>query len=378
MPDIQPIHIGLLILIIFGAAAWYGFRKNADGDREAMKTAGKMNDKPTQEPAPVPNAVLNDEPEAPTLKADDQASDIKPVAEVEIKPIVVQPPVEDEPALNDDFEVDFAKMGRRNTDVDPAVEAVAYFTPKPGLSFPMAQLTRLGRMVEDNGLSGLVRFDFFDQDAQLWHHDLDNVQTCTQIYMATLLANRARSIDDITASKFITLANSIAIQIEAEVSVPDSKAMVEGADRVSRIVKAFDNVLSVKIVSDKDINETVLESAAIACGFVKHEGQYEKTLADEADPIFILTPSKTLKNEIELKFDVPLVAAANDPLSAFFSIANDLCCKIDAMMTDVSGNPLGSAAAAMIGQQLREVHAAMTAHGVPAGSGRALKIFSFA
>ena len=194
MPDIQPIHIGLLILIIFGAAAWYGFRKNADGDREAMKTAGKMNDKPTQEPAPVPNAVLNDEPEAPTLKADDQASDIKPVAEVEIKPIVVQPPVEDEPALNDDFEVDFAKMGRRNTDVDPAVEAVAYFTPKPGLSFPMAQLTRLGRMVEDNGLSGLVRFDFFDQDAQLWHHDLDNVQTCTQIYMATLLANRARSI----------------------------------------------------------------------------------------------------------------------------------------------------------------------------------------
>ena len=120
MPDIQPIHIGLLILIIFGAAAWYGFRKNADGDREAMKTAGKMNDKPTQEPAPVPNAVLNDEPEAPTLKADDQASDIKPVAEVEIKPIVVQPPVEDEPALNDDFEVDFAKMGRRNTDVDDA------------------------------------------------------------------------------------------------------------------------------------------------------------------------------------------------------------------------------------------------------------------
>ena len=37
MPDIQPIHIGLLILIIFGAAAWYGFRKNADGDREAMQ-----------------------------------------------------------------------------------------------------------------------------------------------------------------------------------------------------------------------------------------------------------------------------------------------------------------------------------------------------
>ena len=377
MPDIQPIHIGLLILVIFAGAAWYTFRKNKAGDDKAKEVL-KHGALEPRAPQPVPNVVEKDEPEVPTLSVDDQNADIKPVTAEESKPAVVAVPAESETAVDDDFNVDFSRMGRRNTDVDSAVEAVAYFTNHPGLEFSRQMLTRLGRMVEENGLSGRVRFDFFDEVTGLWHHDLDNVERCTQIYMAMLLANRTRSIDDITASKFISLANNISIYLDAEVSVPDSKAMVEGADRVSRIVKAFDNVLSVKIVSDKDINETVLESAAVACGFVKHEGQYEKAAADGMDPIFVLVPSKTLKNEVELKFDVPLMSAADDPLPAFFSLANDLCCRIDAMTTDASGHPLGSVSAAMIDEQLREVHSAMTAHGVPVGSSRALKIFSFA
>ncbi len=376
MPDIQPIHIGLVILLIFGAAAWYTFRKNKKGDEKALHTVGKIMEKPAPDVTQPANVLEAEEPEAPTLSPEDQKPDIEPVLATESKAVAVEVPEQPEP--DDDFKVDFSHMGRRNTDVDSAVEAVAYFTRKPEMTFTRQMLTSLGRMVEENGLSGRVRFDFYDEDSALWHHDLDNVANCSQIYMAMLLANRARSIDDITASKFITLANSISIFLDAEVSVPDSKTMVEGADRVSRIVKAFDNVLSVKIVSDKDINETVLESAAVACGFAKHEGQYEKSADDASDPIFVLAPSKTLKNEVELKLDVPLVAAADDPLPAFFSLANDLCCRIDAMTTDASGHPLGSVSAALIDEQLREVHSAMTAHGVPAGSSRALKIFSFA
>ncbi len=379
MPDIEPIHIGLLILVIFAGVAWYTFRKNKDGDKKAKDVLGNYKPGAQQMKAQeVPNVVDKDEPEAPTLSEADQKTDIKPVTEADRKEVGVVAPADPQPVPDDDFVVDFARMGRRNTDVDSAVEAVAYFTHKPDQVFSRQLLTRLGRMVEDNGLSGRVRFDFFDESTSLWHHELDNVETCTQIYMAMLLANRARSIDDITASKFISLANNIAIYLDAEVSVPDSKTMVEGADRVARIVKAFDNVLSVKIVCDKDITETALESAATACGFTRHEGRYEKSPVDTMDPIFVLAPSKTLKNEVELKFDVPLMSAADDPLPAFFSLANDLCCRIDAMTTDASGHPLGSMSAALIDGQLREVHSAMTAHGVPAGSSRALKIFSFA
>ena len=81
-------------------------------------------------------------------------------------------------------------------------------------------------------------------------------------------------------------------------------------------------------------------------------------------------------NEIELSFEVPLMAPASDPLSQFFAIANDLCCRIDAVMTDASGNPIGSRAASRIESALKGMHNTMAEHGVPAGSRRACLIFS--
>ena len=65
------------------------------------------------------------------------------------------------------------------------------------------------------------------------------------------------------------------------------------------------------------------------------------------------------------------MAPASDPLSQFFAIANDLCCRIDAVMTDASGNPIRSRAASRIESALKGMHNTMAEHGVPAGSRRA-------
>ena len=56
MPDFQPIHIGLLILVIFAGAAWYTFRKNKAGDDKAKEvlTHGALE---PRAPQPVPNVV---------------------------------------------------------------------------------------------------------------------------------------------------------------------------------------------------------------------------------------------------------------------------------------------------------------------------------
>ena len=191
-----------------------------------------------------------------------------------------------------------------------------------------------------------------------------------------LLANRTRCVDEATVSKFMIHAEQFAIELKGESQGPDSNVVIESAQRIKRIVEAFDKRLSVKLVAAKDITEDVLESAAVACGFVKTAERYERSVAGVKSPVFSILPPQTLGNEIELSFAVPLMAPAADPLGQFFEIANDLCCRIDATMTDASGNPIGARAASRIAAALKTMHNTMAEHGVPAGSRRACLIFS--
>ena len=167
-----------------------------------------------------------------------------------------------------------------------------------------------------------------------------------------------------------------AIRSARESETPDSNELIQGAERIQRIIQALDKRLCVKLVAAKDIGEEELDAAAKACGFVKESDRYQRYVPGISTAVFHILPPQTLGNEIELSFEVPLMAPASDPLSQFFAIANDLCCRIDAVMTDASGNPIGSRAASRIESALKGMHNTMAEHGVPAGSRRACLIFS--
>ena len=265
---------------------------------------------------------------------------------------------------------------RRKPEVDPAVEAVINITPLDG-SFDIRLLKqRIADIEAEPLLKDLVRVQCFDKVSGLWYDGADRVTECTQIYLSMLLANRSRCVDQPTASKFMIHAEQFAIELKGESETPDSNEMIQGAERIQRIIQAFDKRLCVKLVAAKDIGEEELDAAAKACGFVKESDRYQRYVPGISTAVFHILPPQALGNEIELSFEVPLMAPASDPLSQFFAIANDLCCRIDAVMTDASGNPIGSRAASRIESALKGMHNTMAEHGVPAGSRRACLIFS--
>lgn len=376
--NIEPLHIGIIAALIIGALAWYFSRKNARDNKvgkrkadqitEGMKNLNDSNDE-------LINNIKGDEPDVPVLEPEDAVPKDtvdKPVVEPQPEPEPIPNVVDPEPVQTQTR----SESGRSAASVDSAIETVVYFTPSVGQVFTPEALQKAAQAVEAAQNREMMTIDFYDVDTGRWFHDVSMVKNCSQIYLSMLLANRTKKVDQLAASIFITLAGQMAIDLNAEADLPDSTSMVERAEHIGSIIKAFDNQLTLKIVCAHDIDKDCLAQAAADCGFSAHEGLFEKSASDSKEPVMVITPSKTLPNELDLMLDVAMVSAANDPLAQYFAVANDLCCKIDGMVTDMQGNPVEAPAAAIISQQLKELHVKMAAHGVAAGSNRALRIFS--
>lgn len=383
MPNIEPLYIAVLVAIVVGAV-WYIQRKKEKKDEivgRQIEDRIRSTDKGL-----LDDAVSRDEEEVPKLSAADEIAETQPlepaVAQMEsVRPETEggqeEPAAEEKPVQAERKEVPSAPIvRRRKPEIDPAVEAIINITPREASFNIEALKQRIADVQAEPLLKNLVRVQCFDKVSGIWYDGADHVTECTQLYLSMLLANRVRCVNQATASKFMIHAEQFAIELKGESDAPDCNEMIQGAERIQRIIQAFDKRLSVKLVAAKDITEEELDAAAKGCGFVKEDGKYEKYIPGIQAPVFHILPPQTLGNEIELSFDVPLMLPASEPLSQFFAIANDLCCRIDSVMTDASGTPIGARAASRIASVLKNMHATMSEHGVPAGSRRTCLIFS--
>lgn len=404
MPNIEPLYIVVIIAVVVGAV-WYIQRVKEKKDEIVRR---QLEDKARNIVRDeFDDAVSRDEEAVPTLSRDDQDPQAALQPEPEAAP--VSAPSEALVAVHSDEAVE-TEQTRENApepapaaepetvaaasetvaaerpsapvamrsaaEVDPAIEAVINITPREEV-FDLTVLKRcIADVMAEPLLKGIVRVQCFDRVSGVWYDGAERVTECTQIYLTMLLANRTRCVDQPTASRFMVHAEHFAIELKGESETPYYNELVARADRIKRIVEAFDKRLSVKLVSAKDITEDELDAAAAGCGFEKQEDCYAKRVAGVQAPVFHIHRSETLGNEIELSFDVPLMLPASDPLAQFFAIANDLCCRLDAVMTDASGNPIGARAASRIAAALKTVHTTMSEHGVAAGSRRCRLIFS--
>lgn len=383
MPNIEPLYIAVLVAIVVGAV-WYIQRKKEKKDEivgRQIEDRMRSTDKGL-----LDDAVSREEEEVPKLSAADAVSETETLEPVVTQKESVLPETEgvqeervaeEKPVQVERKEAPSAPIvRRRKPEIDPAVEAVINITPREGSFNIEALKQRIADVQAEPLLKDIVRVQCFDKVSGIWYDGADRVTECTQLYLSMLLANRVRCVNQATASKFMIHAEQFAIELKGESDVPDCNEMIQGAERIQRIIQAFDKRLSVKLVAAKDITEAELDAAAKGCGFVKENGKYEKYIPGIQAPVFHILPPQTLGNEIELSFDVPLMLPASEPLSQFFAIANDLCCRIDSVMTDASGTPIGARAASRIASVLKNMHATMSEHGVPAGSRRTCLIFS--
>jgi len=201
------------------------------------------------------------------------------------------------------------------------------------------------------------------------------------LFAGVQLANRSSALNEIEYSELITRLRQISDEIDAELDVPDMTDIMASARALHQFVTEYDAQLSVNVQSKGApwaIN--TLLTALERQGFdLRPDGRLVMPDGD-GGILFSLSTNVTLAEEttsrLTLLLDVPRVAPLRDGFGAMIACAKMLAARLDGTVVDDSNQPLADASMAEIAEQVGAFYNQMETANVPAGSTRALRLFS--
>lgn len=201
------------------------------------------------------------------------------------------------------------------------------------------------------------------------------------LYAGVQLANRAGALNEIEYSEMITRLRQISDEIDAEPDVPDMSEVIARARALQQFLTEYDAQLSISVRSKGApwaIN--TLLAALERQGFdLRPDGRLVMPDGD-GGVLFSLSTNVTLAEEttsrLTLLLDVPRVAPLRDGFGAMTACARMLATRLDGEVVDDGNQPLPEPALAEIAEQVSAFYTNMEAASVPAGSTRALRLFS--
>jgi FtsZ-interacting cell division protein ZipA len=202
-----------------------------------------------------------------------------------------------------------------------------------------------------------------------------------QLIAGAQLANRSSALNELEYSELITQLRQVADEIDAEPDVPDMPRVMADAKTLHQFVAEYDAQLSVNIqANDAPWAISTLLSALERQGFdLRPDGRLVMPNGD-GGVLFSLSTNVNLAAEtttrLTLLLDVPRVAAEFDGFGAMVACARVLAARLDGTVVDDSNQPLSYAAVEEIAGQVTSFYEHMEKAGVPAGSARALRLFS--
>ncbi|HEY0585245.1 MAG TPA: cell division protein ZipA C-terminal FtsZ-binding domain-containing protein [Pseudoduganella sp.] len=203
----------------------------------------------------------------------------------------------------------------------------------------------------------------------------------TKLQGGVQLASRSTALNELEYSELVTRLRSVSDEIGAEPQIPDMIEVMQDAKNLHRFVANHDAQLGVNLASNgAPWNIATLLGALEKLGFdVRPDGRY--AMPDgEGGYLFSLSTNVTLAEEttsrLTLLLDVPCVAPARDGFGSMIGCAKSLMARLDATIVDDANQPLADETLASIAGQVREFYDDMAASDIPAGSTRALRLFS--
>jgi hypothetical protein len=207
----------------------------------------------------------------------------------------------------------------------------------------------------------------------------------TRLQAGLQLATRNTALNELEYSEMVTRLRAVADEIQAEPEVPDMIEVMSEAKNLHRFVAGHDAQLGVNLASKgAPWAMSTLIGALENAGFdVRPDGRFampdsEAGLAGL--PLFTLSTNVNLgadtTSRLTLLLDVPCVAPAKDGFGRMVSCAKLLEQRLDAAIVDDFDQPLSDEALAEIAGQVGEFYQEMEAADIPAGSTRALRLFS--
>jgi hypothetical protein len=203
----------------------------------------------------------------------------------------------------------------------------------------------------------------------------------TELQGGVQLASRSTALNELEYSELVTRLRAMADEIGAEPVIPDMIEVMAEARNLHRFVAGHDAQLGVNLQSNgAPWAITTLIGALEKQGFdVRPDGRF--VMPDgEGSFLFSLSTNVTLAEEttarLTLLLDVPCVAPARDGFGAMVACAKSLVARLDATIVDDYNQPLSDAALGEIAGQVQDFYAEMNEADIPAGSTRALRLFS--
>ena len=203
----------------------------------------------------------------------------------------------------------------------------------------------------------------------------------TKMQGGVQLASRSTALNELEYSELVTRLRGVADEIGAEPEVPDMMEVMAEARTLHRFVAGHDAQLGVNLhTNGAPWAISTLLFALEKQGFdVRPDGRFVMPDGD-GSYLFSLSTNVTLAEEttsrLTLLLDVPCVAPARDGFGAMVACAKALVGRLDATIVDDYNQALSDAALAEIAGQVQEFYQEMDAADIPAGSTRALRLFS--
>ncbi len=210
----------------------------------------------------------------------------------------------------------------------------------------------------------------------------------TALRVGVQLASRSKVLNELEFSELVTRLRQVGDELSAEPDVPDMAAVITEARRLHQFIVDHDVRLSVNVHS----NSAPWEIDALSMVLEK---QGFTLRADRADDNFWMpdghvgflfslntnaAPSDSSNNATTLRLtlllDVPRVASQKDGFGAMIACAQFLARQLDGTIVDDGNQVLPDAALEEIAQQVLAFYDDMQKWNIPAGSTRALRLFS--
>jgi hypothetical protein len=210
-----------------------------------------------------------------------------------------------------------------------------------------------------------------------------------RLRLALQLVNRAGVVNPAQLATFCDAVRAGADKIPAPVACPDSHAALKNARDLDAFCADVDVAVGVNVIAPSGaiFPGTAIRAAAEAAGFKLEPDGVFHFRNDRRQTLFTLDnhePAPFLPESIKglttsgitLLLDVPRVADGAAVLDRMIEIANRLTAALGGRLVDDNRTVLSEAGIARIKDQVRSIHAAMAGRAIPAGSARALRLFS--
>lgn len=203
----------------------------------------------------------------------------------------------------------------------------------------------------------------------------------TKLQAGVQLASRTTALNELEYSELVTRLRAVSDEIGAEPEIPDMIEVMGEARTLHRFVSGHDAQLGVNLLSNgAPWSIATLIGALEKQGFdVRPDGRYIMPDGDGGQ-LFTLSTNVTLgadtTSRLTLLLDVPCVAPVRDGFGQMVACAKALVGRLDAIIVDDSDQPLMDAALGEINNQVLDFYQEMEAADIPAGSTRAMRLFS--